>query len=270
MKLGKIFKDLSRVVDNHSPEILTGLGIAGFITAVVLAVKATPKAEALIVEAEDAKEDSLTPIETVKAAWKPYVPAAITVVASTACVVGAAKINNRRNTELATAYAVSQAMLKKYQEKTEEIAGEEKAKEIDTAVKQETANSQMAKDAVSKIPQTNIKGLHPYWDPMSNTGFYATPQMMGAAELSINKRLYMDLEPYLTVNDLYDELNDQGVYPPLKHTSVGNMLGWTPESGGMKFDTDCDGVSLEQSHWDDGTPCDVMSFKRHHGPETIR
>ncbi|MBO7450300.1 MAG: hypothetical protein J6U54_08000 [Clostridiales bacterium] len=269
MNLGRIVKGLSRTVERHSPEILTGIGIAGFITAVVLAVKATPKAEELIVEAEDEKEDVLTPIETVKAAWKPYVPAAITIVASTACVVGAAKINNRRNTELATAYAISQAMVKRYQDKTREIAGEEKAKEIDTAVKQETAKSPMVQEAVKTLPKSSSMGMQPWIDTMSNTPFYATTLMIKDAEVSLNQRLYTASEPYVTVNDLYDELNEKGVYPPLKHTSIGNMLGWYPENGGIAFHMDVDGVPLELDRWEDGTPCYVMSFKYGHQPETL-
>ena len=35
-------------LDKHAPEILTGMGIAGMVTCVVLAVKATPKAIDLI------------------------------------------------------------------------------------------------------------------------------------------------------------------------------------------------------------------------------
>lgn len=43
----------------HSPEILTGLGIAGMITTTVLAVKATPKALVLI----EGKKKSLSFIQ---------------------------------------------------------------------------------------------------------------------------------------------------------------------------------------------------------------
>lgn len=270
MKIGNLFKGVCEMANRHSPEILTGLGIAGFVTAIVLAVKATPKAEDLIVQAEDEKEDTLTPMETVKAAWKPYVPAAISAVGGVVCVIGAAKINHRRNTELATAYAISQAMVKRYQEKTAEIAGEEKAKEIDNAVKKETAKSPMVKEAVSKLPPSNIAGVHPFWDPLSNTAFYASIPMLERAEVALNKRMYNGLEAYVTVDDLYDELNDQGVYPPLKHTALSNTHGWTPDNGGVEFDMDVDGIPFEQGHWEDGTPCYVMSFKRYRQPEYIR
>ena len=50
--LSCMFKDTKKTFVKHSPEILTGVGIAGMITTTVLAVRATPKAMQLI----DAKE----------------------------------------------------------------------------------------------------------------------------------------------------------------------------------------------------------------------
>ena len=69
----KIIKGIRMTIGKRSPEILTGIGIAGMITTTVLAVKATPKALMLIEDAQYEKGDSLTVPEKVKAAWKPYV-----------------------------------------------------------------------------------------------------------------------------------------------------------------------------------------------------
>ena len=98
----KYFKMAKRFVSKRSPEILTGIGIAGMVTTTVLAVKATPKAlelieeekraqnRALLDEAEKTDSDNaahvsrLKPIETVKVAWKPYIPAMLTGMASIA------------------------------------------------------------------------------------------------------------------------------------------------------------------------------------------
>ena len=70
--MAALFKDIRIAVSKHSPEILTGLGIAGMITTTVLAVKATPKALDII---EDKKKElgldqseNLRPVEVVKVA----------------------------------------------------------------------------------------------------------------------------------------------------------------------------------------------------------
>ena len=49
--LSSIAKSVRTAMKKHSPEILTGIGIAGMITTTVMAVRVTPKALVLI-EAE--------------------------------------------------------------------------------------------------------------------------------------------------------------------------------------------------------------------------
>ena len=109
--LSRILKDTKAGLIKHSPEILTGIGIAGMFTTVVLAVRATPKALDLISREEYEQKRDLTPMETVKVAWKPYIPAAITGTLSTACLIGANSVNLKRNAALAAAYALSDTAL---------------------------------------------------------------------------------------------------------------------------------------------------------------
>lgn len=115
LNVKQCFKMAKKVVQKKSPEILTGLGIAGMITTVVLAVKATPKALDLIDEEIDnqnrklsqeaydsgystAKQiNKLKPVETVKVAWKPYIPALLLGGASVGCLIGANTVSARRH-----------------------------------------------------------------------------------------------------------------------------------------------------------------------------
>ena len=121
-------------MSKHSPEILTGFGIAGMITTTILAVKATPKAlKSIEKKKEDLElntEDKLTISETVKAAWKPYVPAAVTGTVSVACLIGASSVNLRRNTALAAAYHLSETALSEYKEQVIETIGKNKERNI--------------------------------------------------------------------------------------------------------------------------------------------
>ena len=123
----KAVNSAKAAISKHSPEILVGVGIAGMLTTVVLAVKATPKALTLIEEKKEEQEvDELTPVETIKATWKCYIPAAVTCVASTACIIGASAVNAKRNAALATAYTLSETALKEYKAKVVETIGEKK------------------------------------------------------------------------------------------------------------------------------------------------
>ena len=116
-----LFKSISKWTSKHSPELLTGAGIAAGVTTVVLAVKATPKALQLIEEEKhNQKTDHLKPVDTVKATWKCYIPAALTGTASVACIIGANSVNARRHAALAAAYELSTTALKEYRGKVVE------------------------------------------------------------------------------------------------------------------------------------------------------
>ena len=65
MTLSKFVRDTKRMVYKHSPEILTGIGVAGMITSTILAVKATPKALKLMEDAQHDKKEDLTVKEKV-------------------------------------------------------------------------------------------------------------------------------------------------------------------------------------------------------------
>ena len=135
-----LVKSIGRSISNHSPEILTGLGIAGMITTTVLAVKATPKALSLIEhkkeELELTESEKLSPIETIKATWKCYISTVVTGVSSVACLVGASSVNARRNAALATAYNLSATALSEYKEKVVEAVGEKKEQIVKNKAKE--------------------------------------------------------------------------------------------------------------------------------------
>ena len=65
-----MFDSLKRTTSKHSPQILTGLGVAGLVTTTVLAIKATPKAVRLVEEEAYERKEELTPMEVVKVTWK--------------------------------------------------------------------------------------------------------------------------------------------------------------------------------------------------------
>lgn len=76
--LTKVFKNVPKFLKKHSPEILTGVGIAGMVITTISAVRVTPKALRIIDEREIKDGKRLTTGEIVKATWKCYLPSAIT------------------------------------------------------------------------------------------------------------------------------------------------------------------------------------------------
>lgn len=221
--LSKWTKTLSVKAAKHSPEILTGIGIAGMVTTTVLAVRATPKALMLLEEATDEKQEDLTVVETVKVAWKPYIPAAATGAVSIACLVGASTVNARRNAVLATAYKLSETALTEYREKVTEVVGEKKEKEI---------RKEIAKDRLEKQPiDTNrvvVTGKgDKFCRDQAGREFTSSIDTIKRAEVKLNKRITQD--HYASLNDFYDELG-------LDSTNLGEAIGWHEDDGYVEVD----------------------------------
>lgn len=251
MQLKAIFTDLSKAARKHSPEILTGIGIAGMLSTTVLAVRATPKALMLIEEKKREKkfageQPELTKVEIVKTAWKPYIPAAVTGVASVACLVGASSVNARRNAALAAAYALSETTLADYKEKVVETLGEKKAQEVKDAI---------AKDQIEKNPPSKStviatdKGETLCYDSISGRYFKSDIEYIRRAGNNLNERLLFDT--HISLNEYYDEIGLEEIFP------MGEDLGWTvdPDSankGLIEFDF--------SSQLTEGTPCLVVGF----------
>lgn len=218
--LATIAKDIRKFASKRSPEILTGIGIAGMITTTILAVRATPKALELIEEQkEEESVDELSSFEVVKVAWKPYIPAMVTCIASTACLIGASSVNTKRNAALATAYKLSETALSEYRDKVVETIGEKKER----IVRDKVAEERVKKNPVSKnevIVTGNGKTL--CFDPISGRYFMCSIETIKRAENELNKQMLHDISGYVSLNEFYDELG-------LDHTSVGDDLGWNTD-----------------------------------------
>ena len=271
MDIKRILNDAKTTVVDKCPEILMGCSFLSFAIAIVSMEKAVRKKDELITKAEDEKGDELTFKEKVAAGWKAYIVPAGAAIAGFICGAESMKVQNDRQAALAATCAISQGIIKKYEEKLEDKLGKEKADEVSKEVKEEVAKSPEVQKAIENTPRNpHCNGMHPWKDTLSNACVYATPQMLINAEANLNRRLYTGLESYITISDMYDELNDQGVYPKLKHTALSPMMGWTADTGGIQFDLDSDNLPMEQGRFDDGTPCYLITFKRHHEPVYIR
>ena len=256
-----LIKTISMSVAKHSPEILTGLGIAGMVTSTVLAVKATPKALKLIEERKevineksfhdnldkhyslkDHKEiDKLDFKETVKTVWKCYIPSAVMSAVSISCLIGASSVHLKRNAVLATAYQLSEAAATEYRNKVVETIGEKK---------EEAIRDKINKDRIEKNPVTKNKvfitekGNTLCYEPLSGRYFKSDADKIKKAVNEINRRINQSY--YVALNEMYDELG-------LETTKLGDLLGWNSDMGLLD-------LHLSAQVSSDETPCLVLDF----------
>lgn len=264
-----VMHSMSSSVKKHSPEILTGVGIAGMVTTTVFAVRATPKAltlmgeeihyrirnnpqddeeniEGLIKVSDDESGEwghyRLPAIDLIKTCWRCYIPATVTGVMSIVCLVGASSVNLRRNAALATAYALSESALKEYQEKVIETIGEKK---------EESIRDSIAKDRIDKHPviQQEIiitdKGETLCFDSLSGRYFKSDIDKIKKSVNELNRQMLADM--YVSLNDFYYELG-------LENTKLGDDLGWHIDDGLM-------GISFSSQLANGETPCLVLDYQ---------
>lgn len=241
MNIKMLGKGMKTAIVKHSPEILTGIGIAGMITTTIFAVKATPKALKLIEEAKKEKKENLTAVETVKTTWKCYIPSAVIGAVSVSCLIGASSVNLKRNAALATAYAISESAFSEYKDKVIHQIGEKKEKEIKDAI---------AQDHLDKNPVTNNeviiteKGNTLCYDKLSGRYFKSDKDKIIKAENEINRQMRYD--NYVSLNEFYYLIG-------LEDIDIGDRIGWSIDSGYAE-------ITFSSKLASDGTPCLVMDF----------
>lgn len=240
-KISNFVRNTKGFLSKHSPEILTGIGITGMITSTVLAVKATPKAMVLLDEAKNKKGDKLTPIETVKIAWKPYIPAVVTCVASASCIIGASKINYKRNAALATAYAISERTLLTYRDKVVETIGEKKEKDIRDKVAQDEVNARpLATSQVFITPKGNTMCM----DMLSGRYFKSDIDTINKAINELNRQILC--QNYMSLTHFYSLIGLDG-------NGSSDYMGWNIDDGTIE-------PEFSTCLADNNEPCIVLDF----------
>lgn len=231
-------------IAKHSPEILTGIGIAGMIATTIIAVKATPKAIKLLDDKKKELEtEKLTAADTIKTTWKCYIPTVVTGTASVACLIGASSVHLRRNAALTAAYTLSETALREYREKVVETIGQKKEQAVRDAV---------AKEQVESHPVSNNSiivtggGNTLCYDPFTDRYFKSDSDKLRKAENEINSQM-LD-EGCVSLNDYYYQIG-------LGDASVGNTIGWSYNRTGLVK------LNLSSHLASDGTPCIVLGFQ---------
>lgn len=244
----KATKNLGRAIDRNSPTILTALGVAGVVSTVIMAVKATPKALEAIEQEQTFRSEELSddrPLDipgVIEATWRLYLPATIMGVTTIACIVGANHISLRRNAALVSLLSLAETAAREYHEKVVEQIGEKKAEKINEEIAQKHLDEHPVKD------QTMIftgNGNYLCFDDFSKRYFRSDVEAIRRSENRFNQRLLRD--GWLGINEFYYELG-------LEPIELGDEFGWIAERSllEIRFDT--------KMAKDTNEPCLVISY----------
>lgn len=201
-----------RFFRKNASTILTCIGGVGVLATSVMAIKATPKALTLLEEAKKEKGEDLTKMEIVKVAGPAYIPAAVTGIATVACIFGANALNKRQQASLMSGYALLNTTYNDYKNKMIELYGEE----ADVKVKEGVARDEYENTDIETEDEQEL-----FYDYFSKRYFSSTKYDVQKAQYRINRDIVM--QGYGVLNDYYDYLG-------LDPIPGGDDLGWSEGS----------------------------------------
>lgn len=243
-----MFKDF---LGKHSNLVLTIGGLALFGAALYLVNRADKKSFSEIdaevkrrsEEADGTLSEALTKKEIVKMEWKNYIPAAVCVGLGTAAFVSNNKIYEGKLAAVLATYSVAKNEIKEFTEKTTELVGEDKVKEIkssiiDDHIKKNPPKEKIAeaapKEEDGEVVRPNEMGDYPFYDAPNDRYFLSTDAKVNTAVNQLCKA--QQVEMTITENQLYSLLG----LNPTKH---GDTEGWDVNKNGwveVQFGTHVD------------------------------
>ena len=222
---------LKNELTRQSPAILAALGCVGFITSVIMAVKATPTATNTL-----RNLDEPTRLEKAKAIAPIYAPTVGMMMLSTASIVGSNRIHSYRYASLLALYSIGERSLKRWQEAVLDEVGEKNYEKVRERIltSDDTVPSDMLIDDERVL----------FYDVYSGRYFRAdSVELVRRAINDMNDMLYS--EDFVGLNEFYWSVG-------LPDVEFGNEFGWRISDGSIKIALD--------AYLKNDVPCIHVSF----------
>lgn len=228
MKIPKIKLDVKRLYRaarvfeaEKRPQILAGMGVAGFWGAMWWTYRNAPSVEILAQDLKHGNLDKEEKKETVIDICKWSAGPVLLGVASSAAVIGSTSISSKRIAALSAVCTATQSTLDAYREKVKEgLLGEQGAQ------KDQKVMNEIAKDRLENVqatPETVIystgEGETLCLDPWTELYFRSSPEAVKRAFNELSRTCQLD--GYVSLTDLYGYL---GIPATPK---LGDAVGWT-------------------------------------------
>lgn len=254
MDVKGLFRTAGSFIEKNSPQILTGLGVAGVVSTAIMTGRATVEAVDICREKERLLASCSDPdildefdkfqahpiVQKAKWTWKCYIPPFLMGATSIACIIGAQSVNTKRNAALATLYSLTKSTLDDYQEKVVETIGEKKEELIRGEVDQKRLEEKPKSEAmIFGVRQGNTL----CFDKLSGRYFMHDMEKIRRVVNDLNHDLMGVM--WVPLNDFYYALGLEGI-------KLGEEIGWTVD--------ELIDVKFTSRLTDDGDPCLVLDY----------
>lgn len=284
LDLKRTFRTLTKSVDAHKPELLTGMGVAMMLVAIPLTIVATVKAsnkveekkEEIAKELLEKSEDKDTPVdvdsitlpakEIVKATWKYYIPTVVIAGLGAFCSVSSVKEGLKRTAAMAAAYQLSESAFNEFRNATKEVVGDKKENEIQQKLMKDRMELMTDDEGhVVNIYDTR-DGTQLCFDYWSGRYFYSDVEYIRSQINRVNECILQDAQSFqgfASLNDVYRAVG-------LPETGIGDSFYWTAGYGNRKLSNrpgqmskETGIIRLKSSTYItvDDRPCWVMAFE---------
>jgi hypothetical protein len=230
MAIKTVFSAAEKFVVDNSPGILTGLGVAGAVTTVILTGRAAWQAgmdastqyhEALR-EGEPLPEHLLETGHLVKTYWRGFIPAGISGVTTITCIIAANHIGARRTAAIAAAFRLSEKLTEEYKDRVVKALGSQKEEKMRSELTKERMEKAGIPDNIIIVGSEVL-----FYDELSGRFFKNDMETIRKAVNDINHQVNNFFSASLT--DFYEAIG-------LSPTSFSDEVGWnTDELLDIKF-----------------------------------
>jgi Family of unknown function (DUF6353) len=217
---------LPKIVIDHSTTILSGLAVAGVVSTVALAIRATPIATAKLSELRAAKvteenpslDQKLSVKEVVQTTWRDYLPAGVSGLATVGCILGANQLGLSRNAALLGAYTVVEGAFEQYKDQVVKVIGAKKNQEVVDKVQEKRLEEN---PPVLKQVVITGGGDQLCFDALTGRYFRGDIEDIRRAENELNARILKG-DMYASQNEFYELIG-------LPTVRIGEILGWNTD-----------------------------------------
>jgi hypothetical protein len=232
--------ELKQIITRESPVIFSVLGIVGFVSATVMAVRATPIALDIIEEYQepDGGTDWEVRIDKAKILFPIYGPAIGTTLISAGMIMASLQLSNYRREAVTSMFTASQLYLHKLHSRMVDEMGTKKAEEV---------QAKAAGPTSSELAPTHFVGDDKVLCYDSYTGRYFETKKVEAlhqAVIKLNDELFRSM--FVSINDFYYELG-------LDSVEYGSEIGWYVEDGAVE-------IRLDPILTDEYRQCIIVKF----------
>ena len=232
----KLANSIARMIKRNSTTILSSSAILGVGTTAYLTGRTTVS---IMSQYDDSEWHDVPKKKVIQKFWKFYIPAVASGVVTSACIVGVAKVGNKRAMAAQAAFVLTERAYSEYRDKVIEEFGEKKDEKIRAAIAEDRVRKNPPSQEVVIVPAGSVLCCELY------TGRYFQSDMetLRKAQNDLNSRL---------INQDSASLEEFYYMIGLQPTSFSSDVGWNSDKM----------MALEFSSvlTEDGRPCLAFTY----------